>query len=114
MDKKQYKLLKKISKVNTFDYSDFDDENKEVIVYFAKKNYVVYAADENDRKKHLCQITPNGRSALYEWKTSQRHWFIPVVISIFAAIGGYRSEIYQIVQALMKLWKMLTENSGIS
>lgn len=105
MNKQQYKLLRKISKTDMYNYTTATRETKEIIHYLAKCSYLVYCSDENDEKQHLCKINQNGKSALYEWKSSKRRWEIPVVISIFAAIGGYREELYQVAELIMTLLK---------
>ena len=56
------------------------------------------------------QITESGKAYLYNHKIENRFRYIPICISIFAAIGGYREEIYAIIQAVMKLLKTLTGN----
>lgn len=110
MNKHQYKLLKKICKTEMYDYTNDSKEHKEIIIYLAKENYLIYCSVDDDDRKHLCKITQKGKSALYEWKSSKRRWEIPVIISIFAAIGGYRKEIYLIAQAIANILKLLMEH----
>lgn len=110
MNNPQYKLLKKICKTEMYDYTGETQEHKDIIHYLAKENFLVYCSVDDDEKKHLCKITQRGKSALYEWKSSKRRWEIPVIISVLAAIGGYRKEIYLITQSIANIWKLLMEH----
>ena len=109
MDKKQYKLLKKISKTDVYNYTNSKQEEVKIIHYFGKNAFIIYFPSDDEKIK-LCQITEKGKSALYEWKTSKRRWEIPVIISVFAAIGGYRVEICSIAKAIMTILEQLMEH----
>lgn len=101
MDKRQYKTLKAIQKSKIYDYTEKSKAETEIIHFLAKSGYIVYQSDDCDGK--LCAIKEEGRSALYDWRKERRRWFIPLVISILAAIGGYREELLLLIQAVGKL-----------
>lgn len=105
MDKRQYKMLKAIRKSKIYDYTDKPKGETETIHFLAKSGYIVYQSDDCDRK--LCAIKEEGRAALYDWRKDRRRWFIPLAISILAAIGGYREELSWLLQAVGKLWKSI-------
>jgi len=73
---------------------------------------IPYEADENETsrrpQKKLCRITQAGKAALYEWWMQRYSIKVPIAISIFAAIGGYRQELALVIQAIEMLWKRLT------
>lgn len=106
MDKRQYKILKAIQKSKIYEYTEKPKSEAEIIHFLAKSGYIVYQSDDYDRK--FCAIKEEGRSALYEWRKERRRWFIPLVISILAAIGGYREELLLLIQAVGKLWQSIT------
>lgn len=103
MDKKQAKLLKTIRKKKIFDFTDFTDESKETVYFLQSKKLVSLLSLPELHGRKLCKITEQGKSELYEHNLRNRHWWIPVVISVFAAIGGYREEICSLIQAIAKL-----------
>ena len=105
MTKEQIKVLKRISKKPLYDYTNADKAEKEVIYYLANQGFIRYDQEADNRKKRLCVIKEEGRSALHDQKMAYLHWFVPLAVSIFAAIGGYREELALLLQAVMKLLK---------
>ena len=107
----QRKILKKIKRVPKFDYTEASSATIDVIHFLAKCGYVVYQNEElPERILKFCKITSSGYAALNEHRTSLLKWWIPVVISIFAAIGGYRQELSWLLRELLQLLKAITAN----
>lgn len=113
MDKRQYNMLKKIGKVKFYDYTRADHEEKEIIFYLARNNYITYASDDNDESKRLCSISQNGKSAIYEQKISIRDKWLPyiitTVISILALMKSYGFGIDDLFISCMKLLRQLLQ-----
>lgn len=51
------------------------------------------------------KISEAGKSYMSELNTDRIHWLVPVIISIFAAIGAYRQELALLLQAIAQLLK---------
>lgn len=114
MDKPQYKTLKKINKSKLYEYTNSNDEEFEIIRFLAGCGYIRYEDDENETsrrpEKKLCRTTQAGKAALYDWWMQRYSIKVPIAISIFAAIGGYRQELALVIQVIEMLWKWLTAN----
>lgn len=105
MDTRQYKTLRTIQKAGLYDYTVEGESVIEVVHFLAKSGYVVYL--DSDSGKQYCSIKEEGRAALYDWQKERRRWFIPIIVSLFAAIGGYREELHLLLQATAKLWRTI-------
>lgn len=109
LSKEQLRLLKKIKRSECFDLLALPQKLQDDVWFLISKKYVIHhgGVNENDNytKQLFCKITPLGRAALSQIFRENRHWFIPVIISVFAAIGAYRQEIALIIQAIMNLMK---------
>lgn len=107
MDKPQFRTLLRIKTVGKYRYTQKSELRKNIVYYLASLNYVSFGSDRDDGQAEYCQITEKGKDALYQWRQERRRWFIPVAISIFASIGGYREELALITQAIKQLWKSI-------
>ncbi|WP_143322531.1 hypothetical protein [Clostridium sp. HBUAS56010] len=105
MTRKQTNILKRISKTNIYDYTNSDHSEKEIIHFLANRGFIHYESDLDNRKIRCCVIKEEGKTALHDQKMAYLHWFVPLAVSIFAAIGGYREELALLLQTIMKLWK---------
>lgn len=107
MDKPQCRTLLQIKIVGKYRYTQKRELRKNIVYYLASLNYVSFGSDRDDGQAEYCQITEKGKDALYQWRQERRRWFIPVAISVFAAIGGYREELLRLLQAIGSLWKTI-------
>lgn len=92
MDKRQYKVLKKIKKKILYDFLNSSEEEKEIITYLAKKGYIIYVSSDDSAplaKIHVCKIKQEGNSALYEWLMYRYYVKVPIIISILALMKSY-------------------------
>ena len=108
MDKPQYKLLLKIKRSQKYDHTKCIELERKKIYYLANQGYVSFGSDRDDGMAEYCQIEEPGNAALYEWKKERRRWFVPMVVSVVAAIGGYREELAAIAKAIGQLWKTIS------
>ena len=106
MDKQQYKTLKKISRKSSYLISESKGDEQDRVHYLADCGYLKYESAPDDSRLY-CYINQNGKSALYEWRKERRHWYIPLLVSVIAAIGGYRQELTWLIQAIKSLCKSL-------
>ena len=107
MDKPQYKLLLSIKRSQKYDHTIANESEKKIIYYLANLGYISFGSDLDDGKSEYCQIEEPGNAALYEWRKERRRWFIPMSVSLFAAIGGYREELSLALQALQQLLRSI-------
>jgi hypothetical protein len=103
--RKQTNILKRISKTDIYDYTNSDQAEKEIIYFLAHQGFIRYDSDPDDRKARRCVIKEEGKTAFHDQRKEYLHWFVPLAVSIFAAIGGYREELALLLQTIMKLWK---------
>lgn len=106
MDKSQLKILKEIRNAGAYDYTADPEWKVEKIHFLASLGYVRYEADEEAGRRY-CIVQEKGRAAIYGWYRERRRWFIPVVISVFSAIGAYRKELALAAQALIRLLRSI-------
>ena len=107
VDKTQYRMLRCIKHSGKFRYTAEPDSKKKIIYYLANQQFICFGSDCTDGKPEYCQITEKGKDALYQQRKDRRRWLIPVAISVFASIGGYREELALIAQAIKQLWKSI-------
>ena len=107
MDKRHYKILRKIKKSKKYFHTEQSDEIKSIVYYLSKRGFIIFCSDNAFGTDAYCMISESGKAELYKFKTDQRRWFIPILISIFAAIGGYREELLLLLRAAAKLWKAI-------
>ena len=107
MNKPQGRTLLWIKIVGEYRYTQKRKPKKDIVYYLASLNYISFGSYRDDGQAEYCQITEKGKDALYQWRQERRRWFIPVAISVFASIGGYREELALIAQAIKQLWKSI-------
>lgn len=108
MDKPQCRTLLWIKTVGKYKYTKKSESKKRIVYYLATLNYISFGSDRDDGQAEHCQITEKGKDALYQWRRERRRWFIPMAVSIFSAIGGYREELLRLLQAIGSLWRSIT------
>lgn len=113
----QLKLLKKIERLGDFNCSHLSEQNLSVIKFLrseglldAKTKDGVFPFGTGQVSKIEIElisvkISENGKAYLSEINADRIHWLIPVIISIFAAIGAYRQELALLLQAIVQLLK---------
>lgn len=106
MDKKQYRVLRKISRKSRFPITDCSSDQIDIIHFLSDCGFLQYESDDNEASL-CCYINQKGKAALYEWRKERRRWYIPLIISIFAAIGGYREELMMLLRAISSLCKSI-------
>lgn len=87
---KQYKLLKQISKIELFEYTNLPESKISIIHFLADQKLIIYKPDpENDSrvsKRKFCQITQEGYASIYSFKVERFHFWIPSVIAFIALV----------------------------
>ena len=111
MNKRQTKMLKQIEQLGFVDSAKLTDEDKSITSFLMKNEFITFKANPGGGPKPIYVITELGKAELYNCKIKNFQIWVPIAISIFAAIGGYRQELFWLAQAIMKLLKLLTENS---
>lgn len=95
VNSRQYKMLKRISKYNLFEYTDFSDDESEIIKFLADQGFVAYTADPNTESrisyKKYCRITQSGYAEIYSFKVEHFRFWIPSVISLIALLTSILS-----------------------
>lgn len=107
MDHRQLKVLKEIRESEVYEYTTDPEWKVNIIHYLARQNYIYYRSDDLDSPRKYCIIKEEGRAAIYEWYKERRRWFIPMAVSIFASIGGYREELRRLLQVIGSLWRSI-------
>lgn len=107
LSKEQTKLLRKIKRSKSFNMLPLPKPIRDDIWFLVSQNYVINY-DETDASGNytgrlICNITPLGKAVLSERYRENRHWFIPVVISVIALIKSFFPEILSAVELLSKL-----------
>lgn len=108
MDRRQLRVLVEIRDENKYEYTTDPEWKVEIIRYLDRQHYIYYREDEENHQRKYCEIREEGRAAIYDWYKERRRWFIPMAVSIFAAIGGYREELTRLLQAIGSLWRSIT------
>lgn len=107
MDRRHLKVLVEIRDTGKYEYTSDPEWKVNVIHYLARQNFIYYQTDDLESKKRYCIIQEEGMAAIYDWRKERRRWFIPMAVSIFAAIGGYREELRLLLQAASSLWRSI-------
>lgn len=89
LTRKQYRKLLNIRRHDGTTGQDYSD-NKALYDYLFRNNYLAKA---NIDGYTGAVITEDGELAIYRYRTERFRFWLPVCISIFAAIGAYREEI---------------------
>lgn len=92
IDKKQYKLLKYISRHSPITYASFSPEQQEICKYLLSKKMIRGITGYNpNAPKDVFQttifsysITQLGMAQIYSFKSTLYKWWIPVIISIIS------------------------------
>lgn len=107
LSKDQTRLLRKIKRSNSFNMTPLPKPIQDDIWFLISQNYVTHYEEKDESDNYtgqlICNITPTGRAALSERYREDRHWFIPVGISIVALIKSFLPEIILGVELLSKL-----------
>lgn len=107
LSKEQIKLLRKIKRSKYFNMTQLPKPVQDDIWFLISQNYVIQYeeidASDNHTGQLICNITPSGKAALSERYREDRHWFVPVGISIIALIKSFLPEIVLGVELLLKL-----------
>ena len=107
MDHRQLRFLVEIRDSEKYEYTADPEWKVNVIHYLAEQNYIRYHVEDLESTRKYCVIKEEGRAAIYDWYKERRRWFIPMAVSIFAAIGGYREELIRFLQAIGSLWRSI-------
>lgn len=121
MDKNQAKILRTIKRKKQYKeiyVKGTEPKFGEDLYYLLSLKYLsrdeVYENTSNPREcTFIYKTTPLGRDILYAHYRERRRWFIPVIISIVAAIGGYRRELALVIQAALQLLQSIMGSLGI-
>lgn len=108
MDKRQLKILVEIRDAGEYEYTADPAWKVEIIHYLARQNYIFYISKDLYSGRKYCAIREEGRAAVYDWYRERRRWFIPMIVSVVAAIGGYREELILLLRAARSLWRTIT------
>ena len=107
MDHRQLRVLVETRESGVYEYTTDPEWKVNVIHYLADQNYIYYHVEDLETTRKYCVIKEEGRAAIYDWYKERRRWFIPMAVSIFAAIGGYREELIRFLQAIGSLWRSI-------
>lgn len=108
MDHRQLRVLTEIRDAGKYEYTTDPEWKVNVIHFLARQDYIYYHIDDLDSSRKYCIVKEEGRAAIYDWYKERRRWFIPMAVSVFAAIGGYREELTRLLQAIGWLWRSIT------
>lgn len=103
------KLLKLFSKRTSIPDSELKKYNEKSVDTLITKKYIanhfIEYTDNRFAKYSDYYITEDGKAYLYHQKSERRHFIVPLIISIIAAIGGYRQELALLLHSITKLLK---------
>lgn len=95
INSRQYKMLKKISEHNLFEYTELSQNESDIISFLANQGFIAYAADPNTESrishKKYCQITQAGYAEIYSFKVEHFRFWLPSVISLIALLTSILS-----------------------
>ena len=107
LSKEQPKLLRKIKRSKSFNMTLSPKPVQDDAWFLISQNYIAHHEEidisDNHTGQIICNITPLGKAALAERYREDRHWFIPVSISIIALIKSFLPEILLGAELLLKL-----------
>ena len=105
ISKDQLRFLRIVKRKEEYIYAPSDIG---IVMYLCRKGLLIQYTKASSL--NYCKLTEDGKAYLYSHKVENRFRYLPIAISIFAAIGGYREEISLIAKAIMKLMKSLMGN----
>lgn len=105
VSKEQLRFMHIVKRKKEYIYNRSDIE---IVMYLCQKGLLIQYTKASNL--NYCRLTETGKAYLDSRRAENRFRYLPIVISSFAAIGGYREEITAITQAVMKLVKTLMEN----
>lgn len=101
LSKKQYKMLCEIKKRGGIFNRPLSTEEKEICKYLSKLGCLYFITTPSSKK--TVQLTQFGETQIYAFRSTFYKWWIPVIISMLAAIGAYREELLTVGRALLQL-----------
>lgn len=113
----QLKMLKKIKRLGDLNCSHLSEQELAVIKFLrseglldakTKDGFFPFGSGQVSKieiQLISVKISENGKAYLSELKADKIHWLVPIIISIFAAIGAYRQELALLLQAIEQLLK---------
>lgn len=114
IDKRHYKMMKAIQNTEIL-CKDMDEKQRSMCSYLYEQKYIQPIKSNHynyEGKPDIFvtypisyEITESGKVAMYEFEKDRNRWRIPLIISIFSAIGGYREELACIITTVGKLLK---------
>lgn len=105
VSKEQLQFMRTVKSKQEYIY---DPSDIDIVMYLCRKGLLIQYTKASSLS--YCKLTEDGKAYLYNRKVENRFRYLPIAISIFAAIGGYREEISLIAKAIMKLMKSLMGN----
>lgn len=100
-------LLRKIKRSKEFEITNMPESIEDDIWYLIKQKYIKYYESTDNSGEYterlFCSITPLGKAAISERYRENRHWYIPVIISLIALIKSFLPEITAGAELLLKL-----------
>lgn len=113
INSQQYRMLKRIRRYKKLDTSKLSEEELEICDFLVSNNFLVASSSRAEEIANHTEyvnivaesyaITQEGCAQIYAFASKFRKWWIPVVISLLAAIGGYREEISLLISWLRQL-----------
>lgn len=87
MNKEQIKLLRKIKKCGLFDYSDLSADERDILFYLRKQNFITANGNPNGGRP-LYKITEFGRAELFSLRQKSFRLWIPIFINTIISIAA--------------------------
>lgn len=87
MNKEQIKLLRKIKKCGLFDYSNLSADEREILFYLRKQNFITASGNPNGGRP-LYKITELGRAELFSLRQKSFRLWIPILINTIISIAA--------------------------
>ena len=87
MNKEQIKLLRKIKKCGLFDYSDLSADERDILFYLRKQNFITASGNPNGGRP-LYKITEPGRAELFSLRQKSFRFWTPIIISNIIAFAA--------------------------
>ena len=112
INRKQYKMLKRIRKAGSLKRDDLADSEKEICNYLMQSSFIKKVGDKshsieeayNSRKlPEDIELSQSGEAAMFDFRSKFYKWWIPVVISIVSVLLSSASIVSQLVQLLARL-----------
>lgn len=109
MNKEQIKLLRKIKKCGLFDYSDLSADERDILFYLRKQNFITASGNPNGGRP-LYKITELGRAELFSLRQKSFRIWTPIIISLIALIKSFLPELTCLMKSITQLLKALKGN----